>query len=474
LLEVNKKEMKKWIILGVVAIVIAGGFFAFRQFRENQQSAAASEYQTVRAERGNLTATVGATGVVHANQSALLTWQTSGSVEQVLADVGNTVDSDEILASLEKTSLPQNVILAQADLVNAQNTLEDLYDTELALAQAEQNLANAQKAVEDAQRYVDNINADAPQADVDQARANVVLAKDELDKARKAFRPYENKAEDNVNRATLQNKLAEAQQRYDAAVSRLNNLLGTVSDTTMEIAQSNLEVAKAQLEDAQKRYDDLKAGPDPVDVTNAETRIEAAQATLNMINIRAPFNGRITDVEVKPGDQVTPGTPAFRIDDLSHLLVDVQVSEVDINRIQPGQDVKLTFDAILGKEYNGVVKEVALVGNSTQGVVDFTVTVELTDGDENVRPGMTAAVNIVVRELEDVLLVPNRAVRVREGERVVYILQSGNLTPVPITLGASSDTSSEVVDGDLQTSDVIVLNPPTIFDQNGPPPFVQQ
>jgi HlyD family secretion protein len=466
--------MKKWIILGVVAVVLVGGYFGVRQFRENQQSAAASEYQTVRAERGNLTATVGATGVVRANQSALLTWQTSGSVEQVMVVVGETVDAEEILASLEKTSLPQNVILAQADLVNAQNTLEDLYDTELALAQAEQNLANAQKAVEDAQRYVDNINADAPQADVDQARANVVLAKDELDKARKAFRPYENKAEDNVNRATLQNKLAEAQQRYDAAVSRLNNLLGTVSDTTMEIAQSNLEVAKAQLEDAQKRYDDLKAGPDPLDVTNAQTRIEAAQATLNMVNIQAPFRGKITTVEVKPGDQVSPGAPAFRIDDLSHLLVDVQVSEVDINRIQPGQDVSLTFDAILGEEYKGVVKEVALVGNSNQGVVDFTVTVELTDGDENVRPGMTAAVNIVVRQLEDVLLVPNRAVRVREGERVVYILQGGNLTPVTITLGASSDTSSEVVDGDLKTGDVIVLNPPIIFDQSGPPPFVQQ
>ncbi|MEJ2708827.1 MAG: efflux RND transporter periplasmic adaptor subunit [Anaerolineales bacterium] len=466
--------MKKWIILGVIAVVLVGGYFVVRQFRDNQQSAAASEYQTVRAERGNLTATVGATGVVRANQSALLTWQTSGSVEQVMVDVGEVVDADEILASLEKTSLPQNVILAQADLVNAQNTLEDLYDTELALAQAEQNLANAQKAVEDAQRYVDNINADAPQADVDQARANVVLAKDELDKARKAFRPYENKAEDNVNRATLQNKLAEAQQRYDAAVSRLNNLLGTVSDTTMEIAQSNLEVAKAQLEDAQKRYDDLKAGPDPVDVTNAQTRIDAAQATLKMVNIQAPFSGKITNVEVKPGDLVSPGTPAFRIDDLSHLLVDVQVSEVDINRIQPGQDVSLTFDAILGKEYNGIVKEVALVGNSNQGVVDFTVTVELTDGDEDVRPGMTAAVNIVVRQLEDVLLVPNRAVRVREGERVVYILQGGNLTPIPITLGASSDTSSEVVDGDLKTGDVIVLNPPIVFDQSGPPPFVQR
>jgi HlyD family secretion protein len=180
----------------------------------------------------------------------------------------------------------------------------------------------------------------------------------------------------------------------------------------------------------------------------------------------------ITDVSIKPGDQVSPGTVAFRLDDLSRLLLDVQVSEVDINRIQVGQDVLLSFDAILGKEYHGRVSQVALVGSSTEGIVDFKVTVELTDPDTHVRPGMTAAVNIVVDQLEDVLLVPNRAVRVVEGKRVVYVLRSNLPEPVDITLGSSSDTVSEVVQGELKVGDPIVLNPPTVFEQNGPPPFV--
>jgi len=160
------------------------------------------------------------------------------------------------------------------------------------------------------------------------------------------------------------------------------------------------------------------------------------------------------------GDQVTPGTVGMRLDDLSRLLLDVQVSEVDVNFIQVGQDVSLSFDAIQDREYQGRVVEVALVGTSNQGVVDFTVTVELTDPDENVRPGMTAAVNIITRELEDVLLVPNRAVRILDGKRVVYVLENGTLTPVTITLGASSELESQILEGDLAEGDLVVTNPP--------------
>jgi HlyD family secretion protein len=162
------------------------------------------------------------------------------------------------------------------------------------------------------------------------------------------------------------------------------------------------------------------------------------------------------------------------LDDLASLLVDVSVSEVDINQIQPGQEVLLTFDAIRGKEYRGVVSQVDRVGSNVQGAIEFNVTVELTDPDEEVKPGMTAAVNIVVDQLEDVLLVPNRAVRFQDGKQVVYILEDNQVVPVTIQIGSSSDTSSQVVSGDLQIGDLIVLNPPTVFSSNGPPPFVQR
>jgi HlyD family secretion protein len=87
---------------------------------------------------------------------------------------------------------------------------------------------------------------------------------------------------------------------------------------------------------------------------------------------------------------------------------------------------------------------------------------------------MTAAINIIVERLQDVLLVPNRAVRVKDGQRVVYILKNGIPEPVSITLGASSETDSEVVEGELQAGDRIVLNPPENFEFGQEPAFVRQ
>jgi len=125
----------------------------------------------------------------------------------------------------------------------------------------------------------------------------------------------------------------------------------------------------------------------------AEARISAAQAALDIVSITAPFDGVITSVEVLPGDLVSPGTVAFRIDNLNYLLVDVGVSEVDINQIKVGQPVTLAFDAVLGKEYQGEIVEVSPVGVQQQGLVSFEVTIEVIDADIDVRPGLTAAGN---------------------------------------------------------------------------------
>jgi HlyD family secretion protein len=114
--------------------------------------------------------------------------------------------------------------------------------------------------------------------------------------------------------------------------------------------------------------------------------------------------------------------------------------------------------------------EVAQTGTVTAGVVSFKVTVELTDADAQVKPGMTAAVNILVKQLDDVLLVPNRAVRLSEGERVVYVLENDQPVKKAVRLGLSSDTMSVLVGGEVQEGDLVILNPPTNFFRpgNGP------
>jgi HlyD family secretion protein len=134
---------------------------------------------------------------------------------------------------------------------------------------------------------------------------------------------------------------------------------------------------------------------------------------------------------------------------------------VDINSVKAGQDATLLFDAILNREYHGKVLQVGQAGETVQGVVSFTVTIELTDADESVKPGMTAAVSVVVDEVNDVLLIPNRAVRLVDGNRVVYVLVDGVPVQVKIRIGASSDTSSVLLEGDIEEGDLIILNPPS-------------
>ena len=444
-----------WIILVVILLGAAGWFFVQRA-QKNRAAQLLESYQTITAERGSLTASIGATGQVRANQTAMLNWQTSGRVEEVNVNVGDQVVADQVLAGLAQTSLPQNVILAQAELINAQQTLEDLNtNAENAKSEALGRVAQAADQVRDAQYNLDNLSVPSNQKDMEPIEAYEVM-RERLTNARQAFEPYKYASENNETRQRLKEDLDRAQSDFDAAVRRLQAVVG-------------LEVAEANLENATQDYQTYQQGPDPENIRAAEARIAAAQATLNLARLTAPFEGALTEVIAKSGDQVAPGTAAFRLDDLSRLLVDVRVPEVDVNRIQVGQEVELTFDAISDTRYQGVVSQVAEVGTPAQGVVEYIVTVELQNPDDNVRPGMTAAVNFVITQLDDVLLVPNRAVRLKEGNRVVYILVDGKPVSVDIELGASSETMSEVLSGDLKVGDLIVLNPPAEFEGGGPP-----
>lgn len=449
------------IILAVVGVI---AFFGITALRQRQQEATLSDLQTVVASRGSLTATIGATGMVHANQTAVLTWQTSGNIEQISVAAGDTVSADQVLATLQTSSLSQNIILAQADLISAQRALDDLLNDTTSPIQALQAVYSAEQGIRTAERAMDRFEGDEYKDALDEARQNVIDRGDELEAAQEAFEPYEDWDASNETRQDYEQELIDAQNAYDEAVRTVDLL-----ELEAEVAQANLDAANAALAAAQRVYDRVKDGPNADDVTVLESRIAAAQAALDLTQLTAPFAATVTEVNLKPADRVAPGTLAIRLDDLSRLVVDVQVSEVDINRIEMGQNVNLTFDAILDKEYHGTVTEVAQVGSVVQGIVQFNVSVELTDADEDVRPGMTAGVNIIVEQLDNVLLVPNRAVRLVDGQRVVYILQNEQLEMIEITLGASSDTESEVVDGELQSGDLIVLNPPQNYEAGGPP-----
>ncbi len=467
------------IIVVVAALVIAGVTYGLVSARQGQ-SANDNDLQTFEIAYGPLSAVVDETGEVYADQSAMLVWETTGIVREVTVEMGDEVKTDQVLTNLTDTSLPQSIYLAQQELISAERALEDLYEgAPVAAANAQLAVANARDALDDSE-YRLAINQPGQRAAPEEykaAKARVFITQKVMQSRQQAF----NNAVGPLAKARAQINLTKAINQYQQAIWYKNWLEVGADEIEMPIFEGNVAVSLANLDAAEREYDRIKDGPDPDDITMAEARISAAQAALDIVSITAPFDGVITSVEVLPGDLVSLGTVAFRIDNLNYLLVDVGVSEVDINQISVGQPVTLVFDAVLGKEYQGEVVEVSPVGVQQQGLVSFEVTIEVIDADIDVRPGLTAAVSIVVRQVENALLVPNRSVRWVRGEQVVYLATDPDnvitekLKMVPVTLGASSDEFSEVLDGDLNVGDLVVINPPSvnIFEEmepgQGPP-----
>jgi HlyD family secretion protein len=249
-------------------------------------------------------------------------------------------------------------------------------------------------------------------------------------------------------------------------------MTGTPSESELERAESELSLANSRLEDAERSYERAKDGPAAGDLSAAQLRVQIAQANLAQSAVSAPINGVITRIFTPVGDTVQPGVAAVEIEDQTPMYVSAQVSEFDVNRIQLGQAAEITLDAVYGATYHGKIVEIGASGEMGQGVVSFTVKVELTDRDEKVKSGMTAVVRIQAETAANVLLVPNRAVRLLEGRRVVYVEKGFPMPqPVPVTLGLSSDTMSQLLEGDLKEGDLVVTNPdiiPQQGQQSGP------
>jgi HlyD family secretion protein len=516
--------IKKAIGIIVVLALLVVGWFALRAFQAGRLVPALGNLPTETLRREGLQITVSADGVVRSEQTALLVWKTRGTVEQVPISLGDQVAAGQELARLEAASLSQPVILTRAELINARRALENLRSsntqraqTQRAVEQAQRELeegqsadlkqaealeaiAQAQKAVEEAERAFYILTHPVSQFALDQAYANRLQAQKVLERTLADIEHYEMKARKSPSTyafwesrdlyklilESLELKRIKDQKAFDRADKKYNDLKEPPDPDEVTLAEANLALANSRLEQAQRDWERVSGGASPGEVAvlqakladaqrealrwrdgpaaeeirAAEARVAAAEAVLLLDHITAPFAGTVTQVAVQPGDLVSPGSLAFRLDDDSRLVAEVLVSEVYINRLQAGQPARLVFDAVPGKEYHGVVVDVPEVGEEQGGVVGFRVDIEITDADRLVKPGMTTTATIVVAELPESLLAPNRALRLSEGQRVVYVLRDGQVTPVEVTLGAASEEYSEILAGDLQAGDQVLLETP--------------
>jgi multidrug efflux pump subunit AcrA (membrane-fusion protein) len=334
---------------------------------------------------------VSATGKVIPSQWSRLSINVLGVVEEILVQEGEQVQKNQVLLRLKgKEDLQAAIETAKFEVSTAQKALDDLYqNAETTRAAAMEAIATRQKQYRDALYQLDNFTVPQPQSAMSADEALVAM-KEKLDQARAAFEPYKYYPSTDDTRENLKEDLDAAQADYNAAVKRLEY------ETELAVAESNLEKAKQD-------YQAWKDGPDPKEVTVAQARLDNANATLAAaesklgdLELRAPFSGTVSEINVRAGEWVTPEIPIFLIADLTNLQVETtDLNEIDAARVRVGDAVRLTFDALPGVEVEGKVKSIAPKAAEGSGV-NYTAVIVMDEIPEALRWGMTAFADITV------------------------------------------------------------------------------
>ena len=202
-------------------------------------------------------------------------------------------------------------------------------------------------------------------------------------------------------------------------------------------------------------------------VQNAQLSLQSAQEALDSYTITSPISGTVIEKNLKAGDQLNGGDSGAMavIYDLSQLELQMDVSELDIGQIQPGQTVEITAEALPGQTFTGVVEKVSVNGTTTDGFTTYPVTILLSEyGDLN--PGMNVSADIIVERSENALCVPAEAVNsdgtvlvAGEGafaEDGVTIADPSKLESRPVTLGRGNQDFVEITSG-LEEGETVLL-----------------
>ncbi|MEM1238921.1 MAG: efflux RND transporter periplasmic adaptor subunit [Cyanobacteria bacterium P01_H01_bin.26] len=419
-----------WLVGGLaLGIIGIGAAVAFNRYRDSDYDVAAL---TVPVESTEVTVRINASGEVEAFRTVNLSPKTSGIVDELLVEQGDSVEQGQILARMDIDDLNAQLRQNQANLAEAEAQLQDLLQgtDRPQLAQAEANL-------------------EAVRSQLTEANAQLRLTEGDLIRDRSLY------AQGAISERELDN-----------------------SQTSVDSALANVRQLEARIEEAQQRLEDLEDDPDPEDVAQARAQVERARGQVDVIRtridntiIRAPFSGIVTQRFANEGAFVTPTTSAseaasatssaiFAI--ASGLEVVAEVPEADLDQIRVGQAVEIVSTAYPEQVFTGEVRLIAPEAIERQNVTIFQVRVQLNNGLEQLRSNMNVDVSFLGNRLSDALVVPAVAVVTQGGE--TGILTPGennrNIRFRPVTLGPQVGDQIQILDGVTSGERVFVDLPP--------------
>ena len=451
-------------------------------------SAAVTEDQVVTVQRGDLIIDITAVGNLAFSHQEELTFEASGTVGEVLVEIGDSVEEGQVLAKLDDTSiisLQKAVIQARIDLRNAELTGElDVAEVEAAVADARVALETAREALED---------TEYTESDIARAELAVINAEIALDRAQEDL---ERAQEQYVKNRTVPEWAQDYEQKQKEAEDDLVEMLGSVDSLEVELKQSEVASAQAALDEAIKG--------------------------LGMDTMVAPFTGIITAVNAEAGEAVNASTVVIELVDTDKFEAEILVNEMDILNIRLGTEASVQVDAMPMIALPANVTHISPTATIQSGVVNYKVKVEIQSlqammqerqeamqetmpdissdelseqmekaidegrltqeqaeemmeqrqqwgvgqqgmpmmlpEDFQLREGLTVTVSILVDERYDVLLVPNSAITSSGRQTYVKVLSSdGTIEERAITTGISNWQYTEVTDGLSEGEKVVII-----------------
>jgi HlyD family secretion protein len=489
--------MKRTIILvSIVAVLLVGGFFLIRQRQaEAQQSVELLRDATV--VRGPIEATVNATGSIEPEAMVSLTFGVAGTVREVNVVRGQVVSEGTVLASLGAEELALAVKQAEDSLRVQQLTLDqhvnshpspatlataqaDIEAAEANLAIAEANVVAAQASVVQAQARLAQVRAGPTGAEMAGAEADIAARSADLQTVEDQYDRIIQAGIGGPAEEQTRSQVGVARQALAAAEARLATLQAGARPADVQVASAAIAVAEAQLlaadgqvaaaranvSRARAAYDRLLEGPTEAEIAILEAQVAGVETNLELARLRfeqsviiAPTSGRVASVRVNPGEQTSPGTPAIVLVNEAAYHIEVNVDEIDVDRVALGQPVEITLDALPGMAVPGQVSDIAPTAAGAGGVVTYLVTINIDAPDISLRPGMSANASIVVERLDDVLMVPNWAIRLDRETGLAYVNRmngDGTVEEVVVATGLRNEQFSQVVSG-LAAGDRVVV-----------------
>jgi HlyD family secretion protein len=341
---------------------------------------------------------IAANGTLKPAQQVQLSFGVGGTVESVEVELGEHVEEGQTLAVLDDAELARAVAQAQVELQSAQARLAQLEED--AIPVPERVLA-ATTAISSAQAALAQAHIQASMREhydtID--RAALEDAEQALEDAQNEYQKVLNdpSKRDWAHDSPEAHDLEEAQEHYDVVLAQYK-LRAADRGYAVAIAQAEAQLAQAQLAlyEAEHPLASEALTLAQLDVERAQLALEAAQDSLERSVLTAPFDGIISAVPVSMGEWVSPGTPIVELIDVSRWLVDTKnVGELQIARVREGQEAIVRVNAFQDTALQGHVATVSPVAVVQQGDTTYTLTIELESTDLNLRPGMTARVEIV-------------------------------------------------------------------------------